>query len=398
MSTQMKLQDRPRRGAVALVAGMTALLLVAGAGGAAAQTVTGTVAHGQQITISGGNYGSANIGNFIWDDLEDGNADLNATVGTWQSKGDLQAMSNHNRSGNSSFHAGVNFTNEMWACFKGGNDAPKWYVQYWFYLDNDFNFSGNIDNSLGNIKIFRMWSTGNGSNNLRLQFLADWESDLVVEIVDQGHDWNPVIPGTSWIDQVMGHSAPDWVDPGGLGWRNYSDDVTKGSWHLFQFEYQESSLNNFDGHMRWWFDGKLILNRTDVRTRTSAEPSSMRPNTVGWYNSHSANADGNDHFYLDDVYISPTWARVELGNASSYSACTRREIQLPVSWGTSSVTVNVNAGAFNAGDNAWVYVVRDDGTVVNGGQVTIGASGGGGGGDDPPPGPPGQPGIVGDGS
>ena len=41
-----------------------------------------------------------------------------------------------------------------------------------------------------------------------------------------------------------------------------------------------------------WFDGKLILNRTDVRTRTSAEPSSMRPNTVGWYNSHGANADG----------------------------------------------------------------------------------------------------------
>jgi len=349
------------------------------------RSVSGEVAHGSELTIQGSGFSSASLNGIIFDDLEDGNCDLSATEGSWQSKGDLLISSIRNRHPFSAYNASVNFDNETWACFKGGSDAPKWYAQYWFFLEDDLDFSSNINNNLGNIKIFRMWTTGSGSNNLRLQLLSSWESDLVVEQVDQGHNWQPVVPGTDSIDQIMGRSAPGWIDPGGLGWRDYDSDLTRGTWHLFQFEYKESSVNNFDGEMRWWFDGKLILDVNDVRTRTSAHPSSMRPNTVGWYNSHGAGADGNDHFYLDDAYVSNTWARVEIGNSPDYANCTKREIQLPVSWNASDIRVRMNQGSFVAGETAYVFVTNEQGSVSDGRAIVIGGTGPAG------PGMPGQP-------
>lgn len=345
--------------------------------------VSGVVQHDGTITITGSSFGTKSTAAPVaWDNLEDGACNTTATVGSWSSVNDLSISTANQRHARSRYNAVVNFNKEAWGNFTGGSDAPTWFVQYWFYLDNDFNFSSNIDNNLGNIKIFRMWSTGSGLNNLRVQLLSCYTSDLVVEVVDQNHGgygvgWSKSNYAGPTIDQILGHSAPSEILGGDLGWRNYDNvDITKGTWHLFQFEFKESSLDNYDGVFRWWFDGKLIVDVRDVRTRTSAQPSSMRPAVVGWYNSHGNGADGNDHFYLDDAYIDNTWARVEIGNASTYNACTRREIQIPLAWANGSITVKVNQGAFSSGTTAYLYVVNSDGSVnTNGYPVMIGSGG-----------------------
>ena len=73
--------------------------------------------------------------------------------------------------------------------------------------------------------------------------------------------------------------------------------------------------------------------------------------------------------YWDEVYIDTTQARVEIGNASSWSACTHREIQIPSSWSSSSISVTVNQGSFSDGGGAYLYVVDSNGNVNDSGRA-----------------------------
>ncbi len=355
-------------------------------------SVSGELGHDSSIVISGSDFGSkAQASPVAWDNLEDGACDTTATAGSWTRVNDLSISTNNQRHGNSQYNAGHNFTSEAWANFTGGSDSPKWFVQYWFYLENDFDFSSNINNNLGNIKIFRLWSSGAGANNLRVQLLSRYTSDLVVENADQNHGgygvgWTPVNSRYDTLNETFGHSAPSEVLGGDLGWRTYPSDLRTGSWHLFQFQVEESSVGNYDGTFKWWINGALVVDVDDIRTRTSSQSSSMRPLVVGWYNSHGNGADGNDHFYLDDAYIDNSWARVEIGNRSTYEQCTVREIQNPTSWSNNSVSIIVNQGQFQNGQVGYLYVIDEDGDPSPGYRFTFGDSGGGGGGpvDNPP--------------
>jgi hypothetical protein len=342
--------------------------------------ISGKVFHNESIIISGYNFSVKPTPEpVVWDNLEDGACNTSATIGKWASINNLKITKFNQRHSNSIYNAGLNFTSEAWGNFTGGSDSPRWYVQYWFYLASDFNFSSDIHNNLGNIKIFRLWSTGNTSNNLRVQLLSMYTSDLVVEAVDTAHGgykvgWTPVNKFYKTIDQTLGHAAPREILGGDLGWHFYKTDISTGRWHLFQFEFIESSLNSYDGILKWWYDGNLIVDVDNVRTRTSTHPSSMRPAVVGFYNSHGKGADGNDHFYIDDAYIDNILARVEIGNSSNYNSCTLREIQIPTFWSDKSISVTVNQGAFKTGDTAYIFVIDLDGRKSPGHQIVIGES------------------------
>ena len=60
--------------------------------------------------------------------------------------------------------------------------------------------------------------------------------------------------------------------------------------------------------------------------------------------------------WLDDIYIDRDWNRVMLGNASTFGACTRFEMQPATVWADSSVSVTVNQGAYTNGQQAWIYL------------------------------------------
>ncbi len=344
------------------------ILLVGVANAQTISGISGPVTNDSVVTISGSSFGTKSIpAPVVWDNLEDGTCNTLATVGTWSTVNDLSISSVNNRHSNSSYNAGINFTSEAWGNFTGGSDSPKWFVQYWFYLADDFDFGSSINDHLGNIKIFRLWSTGSSTlNNLRIVLRGSYDADLVVESTDLGHDWSPVITGHTWINSIFGHANPSYVDPGSFGWREYDIDISTGSWHLFQWEVEESTINAYDGAIKWWFDGQLILDVDDVRTRTSSQSSSFRPHTVGFYNSHGNNADGNDHFYLDDAYIDNSWARVELGNSATYNSCSHREIQVPSEWDTDSITIKVNTGSFENQEAIYLFVIDADGNVSDG--------------------------------
>lgn len=69
-----------------------------------------------------------------------------------------------------------------------------------------------------------------------------------------------------------------------------------------------------------------------------------------------------------DVYVANTRARIVLGNASTYAACTAKEIQLArqANWTSTAISsVVINYGAFTSGQTVYMYVVKSDGSVVD---------------------------------
>lgn len=331
--------------------------------------VSGSPAHGGQVTISGSAFGTKpTAAPVIWDNFETGAFNR---VTPWSSTGNpaglltVAASGVNARHPNSLYNTTANFPGtDGWATLSGGSDSPSWYCQYWFKLDNDWNWGtsavqGTPNSNLANVKIFRMWSTGNVSENFAVA----------------AHGWeNSVIVTTENIS-----AQPADYTAGG-----YLTDWTKGVWHLFQFEFKDSGQGVADGVFRWWIDGKLEFESTNWITR-SASAAYKRVYGLGFFNSNGDASTDPNHFYMDDAYIDNSWARVELGNNASYEACTHREIQVPVSWSTSAVTFTVNQGSFNTGDTAYVFVTSPTGVKSPGYRVTIGGT------PSNAPGAPGKP-------
>jgi hypothetical protein len=109
-----------------------------------------------------------------------------------------------------------------------------------------------------------------------------------------------------------------------------------------------------------WLNSTLALNGHTVDD----------PNMIDGARDPSCPPVGSYNY--DDIYVDFTQARVEIGDASTWAAVQHKEIQIPVSWSTSSVQIKVNKGEFATGTQAWLYVIDANGAVnQNGTPLTI---------------------------
>lgn len=69
--------------------------------------------------------------------------------------------------------------------------------------------------------------------------------------------------------------------------------------------------------------------------------------------------------WMDQMYIDTTMIRVELGNASTYAACTKSYIQPSVIWSPTSVQINVRPGDLVG--SAYLFVLNSLGAPVSAG-------------------------------
>ena len=77
----------------------------------------------------------------------------------------------------------------------------------------------------------------------------------------------------------------------------------------------------------------------------------------------------------DDFYLDFTKARVELSDNPAWDETiqTHKEIQQPLSWSDNSVIIKVNQGSFTDGQQAYLYIIDENGTAnANGYPVRIG--------------------------
>jgi len=82
-------------------------------------------------------------------------------------------------------------------------------------------------------------------------------------------------------------------------------------------------------------------------------------------------------FWMDDVYLDTTPARVEICSGSTWATRGHCEVQPATSWDVSTVVVSVNQGSFVNGTSAYIYLIDNNGIASNGRQILFGSSGGG---------------------
>jgi hypothetical protein len=115
--------------------------------------------------------------------------------------------------------------------------------------------------------------------------------------------------------------------------------------------------------MRFWLDGVPYADYDNwIFWGSESAPASWSSIYVGNYGYGKQRWN----VYFDDIYIDNTWARVEIGNASTYSACTKREIQPAVRWSDSSIDITLNQGSFSTLNGLFLFVVDSNGNASSG--------------------------------
>jgi hypothetical protein len=340
------------------------LLIVNVAAGAPVVTAySGTISNGNSITLYGTDFGANGPYVVLFDDYEGGTAgqpeSMNiATMGApYNYSSDLAHSQNTNTyrvSGNLGVIWDNNYTNQT------NNPciikfAPMtfdtFYMSWWQMRPVGDNFSG---------------STG-GGGNWKTMWIMSWNgtdkevtSSLGNVTISAGSD-------TGW--QVFGNGYPCTHSV------NYT--TVPGRWTRFQFY----NRGRTDSTGLSWVATTDNTNHTVVRDNTTCQTlPSGAANTRGSLsiNAFTRPTSPPSHQAYDDVYWAigeNAFARVEIGDASTYTACNKLAVCTTgsgaVGWSDTSITCTVRQGGFANGSNAWIYVSDANGNVSPGHPVTI---------------------------
>jgi fibronectin type 3 domain-containing protein len=322
--------------------------------------VSGTFNYGNTITVTGSGFGTFDVASDMYDNMEAGGFASGWTGDpTGNPAGSITvAPSGANaRHALSAYNTTTNFvgaeSNGEWATKSFGSNAPKWFGQYWFKIDPDFDWGTvatqqALGSHLANIKLYRVWSTDSTPESI-VTSTEGWTGGIIFKVEAPSG-------AAQDVTYNYGHDYEAWDD---------------GQWHCMQWETQEGSgLLTQDGQVRWWIDGQIYFEKNTLMTH-STNTVNKRIYGLGWFNSCGDPSTDDNHVYFDDMYASPSWARVEIGNMDTYEACTHRETQNAASWSDGTVTFPANTGSF-ANGGAYLYVTDKDGNVNSAGTaITI---------------------------
>ena len=323
--------------------------------------VSGIVTNGQTVTVSGNSFGiKSNVAPYRWDNFEQG-VDESLVTGWSGGTGDnIAKYSNDIQRGPNghiitSKHEFRPSQQNISLCqndYTNGYDVL--YIDYWYRLTpvDSSGISGR------NYKPWRVWT-----NDITMQFNPG--------------TFPPVEPyGPAGIFSIYDNGSPSQLPEISM-WNG--EDRDYGNWKHEQVAVRVSDPGVANGVLHRYVNSQPIGPFSDslvFRTRNIL-PTEIR---IGHYWATDADpgdpetlpANTGADAYIDDLYIDRTWSRVEIGNASTYSACTHREIQIPSNWSTDSINFTINQGSFNNGSGAYLYITdANDNTNVNGYPITF---------------------------
>lgn len=320
-------------------------------------SVIGSVSHDSIVTINGNGFESKPVASpLIYEDMNGGSFNS-----AWGFTGELNVNQTDLRHQFQTNNAHYNFTSagNGDAYFRAGNAVyQKWFVHYWFKLGTNFDWGNstyqNGNQFLSNIKVFRMWNPGSTTENFVLAY-------------------------NGWEDRITWNAENISPDQTGIVLSNVTSQIVKGEWHLFQFEFSDNSgLDLADGQFRAWFDGQPTIIQTGIVTRQN-DGGLKRPFIIGfsevWGQGNDPSDDAPNDFYMSDIYVDNSFARVELCNNAYYSLATVKEIQLPATWTDSSISVKVKQNKFLNGETVYLFVTDENGNRNSiGFEITVGSS------------------------
>ncbi len=295
-------------------------------------SINNNVIHGNNVTISGSSLGSkATPIQLKWDDFED-----NDLVGwsfvfggtSWETVGTEQRT-------NSSYCAHKkNETSGDGMYMSPGATTTDYYTSFWIKLAADYSDLKNND------KFFRAGNQDTRSTNI--VFGDPSSSSIVSRLTIEFPESGDSFINSSW----------------GTG-------LTKDTWHFVEIIWG-IPVGQSDNYAKLRLDGVQVCEIAQASDTWYAE---YVDNFIGygyWFNT--ANGGIGSGWYYDDIYYDKSFARVMIGNASSYGTCTHFEMQPILNWESdgTDVGVTINQGSFATGTSAYLYVIDSDGNVSNG--------------------------------
>jgi hypothetical protein len=338
------------------------LLFTVQAESATVTGVSGTVANGQTITVTGSSFGDNGPTVLLFDNFEGGTNNntiaggSSATVGTWSSRNGLAEDSYYSNLNSISgslaarFDATYPFTDNPAIVAQAPSAFDSFYVSWWVLLPTGSVFPGTGHPDGLNWKL--MW-IGEGAFN-----------DADVGIWSNGlSDWK--IAGNGYPDNSF-FSAPTL-------------NMSIGTWYRFQM-FNLGRTNATGQAFAWTTDSASgtvqRLNRSNVQTLGSGDSGKRLYISTNGYVLYTT--PGNCYPTFDDVYMATgdyAQARVEIGNASTYATSTKLTMcTTPLGtsgWSDTSISCTVRDGGITG--TAYVYVTDSNGNRSSGYQVTMGA-------------------------
>ncbi|MHB8078495.1 MAG: hypothetical protein ACYDIE_04495 [Candidatus Krumholzibacteriia bacterium] len=320
-------------------------------------SVSGTIQEAGTLTILGSNFGTkAKAAPYRWDNFDRG---VPGTTLTDEANGGWYTMSTQVGKAPTYSTARIRRPGSQSAYqdFTGGNynstigltalpDSPL-YLSGWFYLT----------------------TSGAASRNAKLLQMRPEDLDVL-----------------SWecrVDQYpstnSGHQYVSDCDGGQLAvpinnWSTVGGDLHTGAWHRLESWLDQGTTNGNNGVWTVWLDGQFYTQVTGTFMDSSDCPF-HRLWLAHYYATDVGTPTPSAQRYWDELYVDFTRSRVEIGNASTWSASTHREIQVPSAWNSTGIICTVNQGTFTAGQQAWVYVVDATGVAnAQGYPITFGGT------------------------
>lgn len=354
-------------------------------------SVSGTISDGQSLIVYGSSFGATGPTVVMFDDFEGGtngnSLSLNlAKVGAWSSLNGNPARSIYSSTNKISGNLSARFEmpdgdiSNPAIGVETGSTFNSFYASWWSMIPAGNVFPGTGHQDGKNWK--QVWAatdswaggdTGLWENDFDW---ISWGSNQFPTTADHYSYWN----GTDWTRENLSGSPsrttialkPDYVGEGA--------SIQAGQWARWQM-WRKGSPDPDIGRQVVW---QTKPNTGTVKYRDNLEAtfaSSANINTndrisVNAYMRETPASSGISQPTWDDVYLAVgeyAQARVEIGNASTYTACTQLTVVTPTSWSDSSIVGVVRQGAFADGATAYLYVIDADGGISSSRQVSFGS-------------------------
>jgi hypothetical protein len=327
-------------------------------------SASGTFTNGQSITISGTGFGTkTQAAPELWDNFESATiggslSGRSPVVGTvnWGVIGDPTVSTSNQR---------TNSSRSFYALYSGASD-----------YNNSLSYV-RTETTTGAKKYFSFWWRGGRVGAAWSRNMKPWThfgsgSDQPAYYIGDGTgDGDP-----GFRSNVIDNSASLTRSGSAYGCGNMSN--IEHEWTRWEGYLVLSDNGVQNGQMEVWQSQPTNITRSNcihhatAVTRTSSN--GFRQWTFGEFMDTSGGVEST--VYMDDIYIDDTLARVELCDASTWSAVTHCEVQPATAWSSTSATATFNQGAFASEETAYLYVIDSDGAANSSGYaVEIGSSG-----------------------
>jgi hypothetical protein len=352
---------------------------------AAAPTISTTANSGDTLTITGYAFGVKPTAQPLrYDDFENTvvGEDVDSATSYYVSR-DVDT----NRSTVSLEKARTGSLKSLKSILNSSMNNPK----FW---KNSVGFGGANSKIFISLWVRWEWPVWSGGTQYEPTQIKAWRVSATVE--DSGNVVYPAINAFNWIQSDYSYTWTTYSNTyygGSSDTHGFSNDwLIDGQWHNYILQVDQGTAGNADGAFYAWLSkegnvynlvsysgtGKMIIDATGDYIDAIKIDNYLDANNQDLID---AGEILTSTLYWDDIYIDNSWARVEIGDASTYDNCTHREVQIPSAWTDTEITASVNSGSFPIGETVYLYVVDSNGVVNTSGyaitldnsKTTIGA-------------------------